>query len=251
MDPILAVNFRQIRLVRCLSTFEVKFHPWEFASESKGTQAILERYKKAYQNNNSSNNFYSLVLPPPNVTGDIHIGTSLSAIFLDFLARKKHQQGYSVSFVPGTDHGGISLQNTLQNKYKKELLSNPSLFWKNFDDNSIKFATKNEQDICGSLKKLSLCLDWSSYFFTLDSRCQKTSYKALEILKNHDLLYTEKKIVKWCPYLQTTLSDIEVEHREVEPMSTISIPSCKSHKYLFGRMFKISYKILEKPGNQI
>lgn len=160
---------------------------------------------------------FCIVLPPPNITGQLHLGHAWDGTIQDALIRYKRLQGYETLFVPGIDHAGIATQVKVLDEIKKE---NPkiweSLNQKTFFDYAWKWKDKYYHIIHQQWAKLGLSLDYSREKFTLDQDVQQTVRKVFVDLYNKELIYQGKKIVNWDPLLRTAISNIEVNYQEVQ-----------------------------------
>ena len=158
---------------------------------------------------------FSIVIPPPNVTGQLHMGHALDETLQDILIRTKRMQGYSTLWVPGTDHAGIATQI----KVEENLRVNEGL--SRYDLGREKFLTrvwdwKNQYGnrIINQLKKLGSSCDWSRERFTMDEGCSKAVREVFVNLYNKGLIYRGHRIINWCPRCLTALSDAEVEYKD-------------------------------------
>ncbi len=157
---------------------------------------------------------YSLVIPPPNVTGALHIGHALNNTIQDFLARKERLLGKDVCWVPGTDHGGIATQTVMEKILKTENASRRALGRKAFAQRMESWTIDCKKTILGQLKKLGCSLDFSREAFTMDEKRKNAVFAAFKKLWDDGFLYRGERLVNWCVRCGTALSDIEVEHEE-------------------------------------
>ena len=158
---------------------------------------------------------FSVVIPPPNVTGQLHMGHALDETLQDILVRAKRMQGYSTLWVPGTDHAGIATQIKVEEDLRvKEGLTRYDLgreaFLKRVWDWKEKFGSR----IISQLKKLGSSCDWSRERFTMDEGCSRAVREVFVNLYNKGLIYRGYRIINWCPHCVTALSDAEVEYSE-------------------------------------
>jgi len=157
---------------------------------------------------------YTIIIPPPNVTGILHMGHVLNNTIQDVLIRWKRMQGYNVCWVPGTDHAGIATQNQVEKKLRNEGTDPESLPREEFLKQILDYKDEFGGIIINQLRKLGASCDWDREFFTMDeglSLAVRTSFKHLF---DKGLAYRGNYIVNWCPKLETALSDDEVEHTE-------------------------------------
>jgi len=155
---------------------------------------------------------YSIVIPPPNVTGSLHMGHAVNNALQDVLIRWKRMQGYEACWIPGTDHAGIATQNVVEKELKKEGKSRWDLGREAFLERVWAWKERYGNTILHQLRKLGCSCDWPRTRFTMDpgyTRAVRASFKRL-----HDkgLIYRGQYIINWCPRCLTALSDIEVEH---------------------------------------
>ncbi|MGB7574950.1 MAG: valine--tRNA ligase, partial [Thermodesulfobacteriota bacterium] len=158
---------------------------------------------------------YSIVIPPPNVTGVLHIGHALNNTLQDILVRFKRMEGYNVLWMPGTDHAGIATQNVVEKQLLEEGLNRHSLGREKFIERVWKWKEQSGGTIIGQLKKLGASCDWSRERFTMDEGLSKAVKEVFVRLYQEGLIYRSHYIINWCPRCQTALSDLEVEHHEV------------------------------------
>jgi valyl-tRNA synthetase len=164
---------------------------------------------------NSERKAYSIVIPPPNVTGVLHIGHALNNTLQDILIRFKKMQGYNVLWMPGTDHAGIATQNVVEKQLLEEGLDRHILGREQFIERVWKWKEQSGGTIIGQLKKLGASCDWSRERFTMDEGLSEAVKEVFIRLYQEGLIYRSHYIINWCPRCQTALSDLEVEHQEV------------------------------------
>ncbi|MGB9628409.1 MAG: valine--tRNA ligase, partial [Thermodesulfobacteriota bacterium] len=158
---------------------------------------------------------YSIVIPPPNVTGVLHIGHALNNTLQDILIRYKRMQGYNVLWMPGTDHAGIATQNVVEKQLMEEGLDRRALGREKFIERVWKWKEQSGGTIINQLKKLGASCDWSRERFTMDEGLSEAVKEVFVRLYEEGLIYRSHYIINWCPRCQTALSDLEVEHQEV------------------------------------
>jgi valyl-tRNA synthetase len=158
---------------------------------------------------------YSIVIPPPNVTGVLHIGHALNNTLQDILIRYKRMQGYNVLWMPGTDHAGIATQNVVEKQLLEEGLDRHALGREKFIERIWKWKEQSGGTIISQLKKLGASCDWSRERFTMDEGLSEAVKEVFIRLYEEGLIYRSHYIINWCPRCQTALSDLEVEHEEV------------------------------------
>jgi len=158
---------------------------------------------------------YTIVIPPPNITGFLHMGHALNNILQDILIRLKRMQGYNALWLPGTDHGGIATQNVVEKELLSRGLSRQKLGREKFLETMWEWRNEVGDRILEQLKRLGCSCDWDRTRFTMDSVCERAVLEAFVQLYQKELIYRGEYIVNWCPRCQTALSDIEVEYEEV------------------------------------
>ncbi|MBM7624829.1 valine--tRNA ligase [Sporohalobacter salinus] len=159
---------------------------------------------------------FTIVMPPPNVTGQLHIGHALDNTLQDILIRWKRMQGYSALWIPGTDHASIATEVKVVNKLREEEgLEKDDVGREGFLERAWEWKEEYGGRITDQLKKLGTSCDWSRERFTMDEGCSEAVKEAFIRLYEEDLIYRGDYIINWCPDCGTTLSDIEVEHEEI------------------------------------
>ncbi len=158
---------------------------------------------------------FSIVIPPPNVTGQLHMGHALDETLQDILVRTKRMQGYSALWVPGTDHAGIATQIKVEEALRvNEGLTRYDLGREKFLERVWDWKNQYGSRIINQLKKLGSSCDWSRERFTMDEGCSKAVREVFVNLYNKGLIYRGYRIINWCPRCLTALSDAEVEYSE-------------------------------------
>lgn len=168
---------------------------------------------KTFSAKPNNNKPFTIVIPPPNVTGHLHMGHALNNILQDTIIRFRKLQGYNTLWVPGTDHGGIATQNIVEKLLKKnEGKTKHDLGRERFLQKMLEWRIKTGDVILDQLKKLGCSLDWDRLAFTMDESRSKAVKKAFIQLFNKGLIYKRKRLVNWCSKCATALSDVEVEY---------------------------------------
>ena len=157
---------------------------------------------------------FCIVIPPPNVTGILHIGHALNETLQDILVRWKRMQGYNVLWLPGTDHAGIATQNVVERELNKEGISRFQIGKEEFIKKVWEWREKYGNRIIGQVKRLGASCDWSKMRFTMDEGLSRSVKEAFVKLYEEGLIYKGNYIVNWCPHCLTALSDLEVEYKE-------------------------------------
>ncbi|HET6514257.1 MAG TPA: valine--tRNA ligase [Thermodesulfovibrionales bacterium] len=163
---------------------------------------------------------YSIVIPPPNVTGSLHMGHALNAALQDILIRWKRMLGYRCLWVPGTDHAGIATQNVVERELAKEGLDRNTLGREAFIERIWKWKAEYGGRIIHQLKRIGASCDWSRERFTLDEGLSRAVREVFVRLYEEGLIYRDNRLINWCPRCHTALSDLEVEHEELDGLLT-------------------------------
>ncbi|MCU6787282.1 valine--tRNA ligase [Aedoeadaptatus acetigenes] len=159
---------------------------------------------------------FTIVMPPPNVTGNLHMGHAMNNTLQDILIRFKRMRGYSALWIPGTDHASISTEVKVVEKLRKEGKSKDSLGREKFLEAAWAWTEEYGGNIKNQLKKLGVSCDWSRERFTLDEGLSAAVEEMFIRLYKKGLVYQGDRIINWCPHDKTALSDAEVEHEEQE-----------------------------------
>ncbi len=160
---------------------------------------------------------FSIVMPPPNVTGQLHLGHALDCTIQDILTRVKRMQGYSSLWLPGTDHAGIATQIKVEESLRKEEgLTRHDLGREKFLERVWDWKNKFGNRIVEQQKKMGASCDWDRSRFTMDDICAKAVREVFVRLYEKDLIYKGNRIINWCPKCATALSDAEVEYSEMD-----------------------------------
>jgi len=190
--------------------------------KSYDPQKVEDKWYRYWLENNyfradeeSEKESYSIVIPPPNVTGVLHIGHALNNTLQDILVRYKRMQGYNVLWMPGTDHAGIATQNVVERQLLEEGLDRHQLGREKFIERIWKWKEQSGGTIINQLKKLGASCDWSRERFTMDEGLSDAVKEVFIRLYEEGLIYRSHYIINWCPRCQTALSDLEVEHQEI------------------------------------
>jgi len=157
---------------------------------------------------------FSIVIPPPNVTGELHIGHALNATIQDILIRRKRMQGFKTLWLPGTDHAGIATQNVVEKKLRKEGKNRFDLGKEEFIKEVWKWKEEKGNTILNQFKKIGSSCDWSRTRFTMDEGYTKAVQAAFLNYYKKGWIYKGKRIVNWCKRCATSLSDLELEYKE-------------------------------------
>lgn len=172
--------------------------------EKKYFHAVIDKNKTPF----------TIVIPPPNITGQLHTGHALDETFQDIIIRYKRMQGFCTLWLPGTDHASIATEAKIVAAMKEEGLSKDDVGRDGFLERAWKWKDKYEGRICQQLTKLGCSCDWDRLRFTLDEGCSKAVQKVFVDLYNEGLIYHGERIINWCPNCKTSISDIECEYEE-------------------------------------
>lgn len=159
---------------------------------------------------------FAMVIPPPNVTGSLHMGHALNNTLQDIVARYKKMCGFNSLWVPGTDHAGIATQNVVERELAKEGLDREALGREKFIERVWKWKEESGGTIIEQLKRLGCSCDWSRQRFTMDEGLSKAVREVFVRLYNEGLIYRDNYIINWCPRCKTALSDLEAEHEDTK-----------------------------------
>ena len=157
---------------------------------------------------------YTIVIPPPNVTGSLHMGHALNSTLQDILIRWRRMAGDRALWVPGTDHGGIATQNVVEKLLRAEKKTRQDLGREKFVERMWQWRKESGDTILMQLRRLGASCDWTRTRFTMDEQCSRAVREAFVRLFKKGLIYRGPRMVNWCPRCQTALSDIEVEHED-------------------------------------
>jgi valyl-tRNA synthetase len=168
---------------------------------------------------------YSIVIPPPNVTGSLHVGHALNHSLQDILVRWRRMQGRNTLWLPGTDHAGIATQNVVEKQLMAEGLSREALGRERFVERVWQWKAASGDTIINQQKQLGESCDWERLRFTMDEGLSKAVLEVFVRLYEDRLIYRGERLINWCPRCLTALSDIEVEHEDVKgKLYTIAYP---------------------------
>ena len=162
----------------------------------------------------SSKEPFTIVLPPPNVTGVLHIGHALDLTLQDCLSRMKRMKGYEVLWLPGMDHAGIATQNVVEKQLATSGLSRHDLGRDEFVKKAWEWKAESGGAILGQMRRIGAGVDWSRERFTMDEGMSKAVVSIFKKMYEDNLIYRAERIINWCPRCLTALSDIEVEHQD-------------------------------------
>jgi len=173
-----------------------------------------EKKKLFHANEYSDKPPYSIVIPPPNVTGSLHMGHALNNTLQDILIRYHKLRGFETLWLPGTDHAGIATQNVVEKMLLQEGLTRHDLGREKFIERVWEWRKQSGGTIIKQLKRLGAACDWDRERFTMDEGLSRAVRLVFVTLYKEGLIYRANYIVNWCPRCHTALSDLEVEHEE-------------------------------------
>jgi valyl-tRNA synthetase len=159
---------------------------------------------------------FSIVIPPPNVTGSLHVGHALDHTIQDTLVRRRRMQGYEALWLPGMDHAGIATQNVVERQLAAQGMSRHDLGRDKFVERVWQWKAESGGAILGQMRRLGDSVDWDRERFTMDDGLSRAVQTIFKRLYDDGLIYRAQRIINWCPRCHTALSDIEVEHAEVD-----------------------------------
>ncbi|MGN1043490.1 MAG: valine--tRNA ligase [Acutalibacteraceae bacterium] len=178
---------------------------------------------------NSQKKPFTIVMPPPNITGKLHMGHALDQTMQDILIRFKRMQGFEALWVPGTDHASIATEAKVVEQLKKEGISKEKIGREKFLERTWQWKKEYGGNIVNQLKKLGASCDWSRERFTMDEGCSKAVREFFVNLYEKGLIYRGEKIINWCPHCKTSISDSEVDFKDME-----------------GNFWYINYKVVDR-----
>jgi valyl-tRNA synthetase len=194
----------------------MKFAKYNHLNQEKKIYDLWEKNNSFKPKTNKSNKTFSIVIPPPNITGKLHMGHALNNTLQDVLIRYYRLNGYETLWQPGTDHAGIATQAIVEKNLTKENINKNDIGRDKFIEKVWEWKAESGGLILEQLKKLGCSCDWSRSRFTMDSKMSEVVTKVFVNLYNKKLIYKDKKLVNWDTKLQTAISDLEVIQSEVQ-----------------------------------
>ena len=192
---------------------------------------------------------FVMILPPPNVTGYLHIGHGLTGAIQDTLVRWKKMKGFKTVYVPGVDHAGIATQSVVERTLAREGVSKYDIGREKFIERVWQWKEHYGNTITEQLKKIGSSLDWERYAFTMDKPRSVAVKEAFCRLYSNNLIYRANRLVNWSCSLKTAISNIEVDHIEVKGFDKLSVPGY-SQPIEFGALVDFAYKVKDS-GEEI
>lgn len=185
---------------------------------------------------------FTICLPPPNVTGYLHIGHALTASIEDTLTRWHRMKGDVTCWLPGLDHAGIGTQNVVERALMNQGISKQDLGREKFLEKVWEWKDKHGNRIHYQFEKLGASIDWDRMVFTMDEKLSKAVTEAFVRMYDMGLIYRSYRLVNWCCKLQTALSDVEVEYQDLDKPTVMGVAG-HDDKYEFGVLIQFAYKI--------
>lgn len=185
------------------------------AAEAKW-QAYWEEHQVFKADPSRGGEPYCVVIPPPNVTGSLHMGHAFENALIDTLVRYHRMRGFNTLWLPGTDHASIAVQTILERQLKAEGKGRDDIGREAFLERAWQWKEESGGTIVGQLRRLGVSVDWSRERFTMDEGLSKAVLKAFVQLYNEGMIYRGNYMVNWCPASQSAVSDLEVENKEVD-----------------------------------
>lgn len=195
----------------CHHKLEGKYEPNEF---EKDIYESWEKHDYFKPSGDKTKQSYCIMMPPPNVTGKLHMGHALDGTLQDILIRYKRMQGYNTLWVPGTDHAAISTEVKIVEKLKKEGIDKHDIGREKFLEEAWKWTEEYGGTIVRQQKRLGCSADWSQSRFTMDEGLSKAVLTVFKKLYDKGLIYKGKRMINWCPCCHTSISDAEVVYEE-------------------------------------
>jgi len=194
---------------------------------------------------------FVMLLPPPNVTGVLHIGHTLMAAIQDTITRYKRMKGFFSLWEPGTDHAGIATQSVVEKKVLKEEKKTRNDYGREkFLEKIWEWKHSHGNQIMGQFKRLGVSFDVTNTYFTMDEKRSSAVTHAFVELFDKNILYRSERIVNWCCTLKTAISDLEIDDLEVNTPTFLHVPLHKG-KYEFGTITHFSYPLKDDPSKKI
>jgi valyl-tRNA synthetase len=194
---------------------------------------------------------FSIIFPPPNVTGNIHLGHALTATIQDVLVRWKQKQNVRTRWIPGTDHAGIATQVVVEKTLlKREGKTRHDVGREKFLEEVWKWRNEKGNSITNDLKKLGTSFDWDREYFTMDANLCTAVNEAFIRLFEKGLVYRDESLVNWSCSLESAISDVEVDNLEIQGRTEVTVPGYEKN-VTFGVISDVAYKIVDSDGEVI
>ncbi|XP_074120908.1 valine--tRNA ligase, mitochondrial [Sminthopsis crassicaudata] len=208
-------------------------------------------FKPEYQLPQATGEIFSICIPPPNVTGSLHLGHALTVAIQDALVRWHRMRGDQVLWIPGSDHAGIATQAVVEKQlWKEQGIRRHELSREDFLKKVWRWKEEKGGEICEQLRALGASLDWDRECFTMDAGSSIAVTEAFVCLYEAGLLYRDQQIVNWSCALRSAISDIEVESRPLPGRTEFCPPGCP-HPVSFGLLFSVAFPVDGDPDTEI
>ena len=191
---------------------------------------------------------FTIALPPPNVTGSLHIGHALTVAIQDAICRYHRMNGKNVLYIPGTDHAGIATQVVVEKKLMNQdpPVSRHDIGREKFIEQVFKWKEEYGQRILGQLKRIGASLDWTRECFTMDEKLSASVKEAFVRMYEQGIIYRRNRLVNWSCVLKSAISNIEVDSDEVEGVKQVVPGHNEKKKYEFGKLWSFAYKFADE-----
>ncbi|CAB3396978.1 unnamed protein product [Caenorhabditis bovis] len=210
------------------------------------TNDYERRTEFAAANYRKNGRLFRMVLPPPNVTGKLHLGHALTVAIEDAICRHRRCQGDKAHWIPGFDHAGIATQAVVEKMLAKKGMKRQEMSREEFLRHCHQWSEICSVEIKKQLSKMGASLDWNQAYYTLDDQFSKAVTTAFCTLHNEGLIFRGKRIVHWCPSLESTLSSQEVNRIEAPESGILTIPGKNGNRCVrIGKMYMIRYKFVD------
>ncbi|XP_012165148.2 valine--tRNA ligase isoform X1 [Bombus terrestris] len=249
-----------MKIIQCNTSLHVKSY-YKYCCNKFSTQQLSD-FPKTFNSKKSEHEWYQIwkdnnhftiknnekaalkmLLPPPNITGTLHLGHALTVTIQDILARWYRMKGHPVIWIPGFDHAGIATQMMIEKYlFKVKGISKSDIGKEQFLSFVWQWKNEKQNNIKSQLEALGASLDWSKEYFTMSKDHNVAVIEALVILNNRNLLYRKKDLINWSPTLRSTISDIEVEHLYITKKTQLQVPGYKK-MITFGEIAYIAYPV--------
>ncbi|KAL5108079.1 Valine--tRNA ligase mitochondrial 1 [Taenia crassiceps] len=243
------INHPALKLIETQKTYQPSV-----VEDPKVCAPLWRAAMESRRSSNTSRKKFSMLLPPPNITGNLHLGHALTVSIQDAICRWQFMQGRDVAWIPGLDHAGLATEMTVE-RYLAGQMRTPgstdlrrSLGREAFINEIWRWKESKKCSILNQLNRLGLLLDWNAEYFTLSPEHSKAVNEALFRLSKAGLLYRTKSLISWCCHLQSAISDIEVERREITKFTMLPVPGYAEDQ-AFGYVDVFKYKLADGRGS--
>ncbi|XP_059614663.1 valine--tRNA ligase [Phlebotomus argentipes] len=186
---------------------------------------------------------FSMIFPPPNVTGDLHLGHTLTATIQDVIVRRQKEKDLQTLWIPGMDHAGIATQVVVEKNLMRERnLSRYDLGRQQFQEEILKWKALREKSIRDNLKSQGLSFSWDREYYTMDQRQNEAVMRAFIELHEKGIIYRDTSLINWSCSLESAISDVEIDNVEITGPTEISVPGYEKN-VIFGEITDVAYKV--------